>query len=417
MFTALRPLTMFGKFLFLASLMLVFAFPTGAQDVPTENSLMLSEAQINAALQAEPLPAGNELSVDLQPGQIVIIWMVTGQRGNTTTFALTLVPYISTEGDLKFDAVRLTLNGTEININNNQAILGTANTMDAVLSEQTGGALLQSVAVSDTAIRLTWVNENPNDPIITIQDSLFSLTFTESSINQMDWVTQPTGEFVNAVSVDLQPRQAVINVTRTVEPILVSYEIIPTVVNGYVAWQVNANADGAGSVANTLATVWQAYFGGIYGDGSMINAIVTDHTITFTWDLTNEGMPEDSVVTYNVNEADINAALAQYLPEELTELSIDMQPGKIILNAAGVDATGNPYQAAITLVPILRNGNLTWRIESLIYNGFVVDTAQLGNATNATTALTSGINTNRRTGTITNLEITDTDLTFTVVYR
>lgn len=395
----------------------LFPMPVGAQELPT-NTLTLTEALLNQVIREGTTDPNVDLSLDMQPGQIVVNLTVTGERGNTLTGALTLVPSV-VNGELEVTPTQLTLNGLELPIdNNNPAVASTTDSVSGLLGEQTGVGQVQRVTVTDSQLTLTWLGENPTDPAVTIQDTRVSLTFTESGINAMDWVTNPTDPNVSAINVDLQPGQGVINITRTVEPTSVAYAIIPTVANGQVTWQVNAQADVGGGIANTLLTVWSAYFGGIYGEGSMVDAVVTDNTVTFTWDLERlaGAEPTDPVVTYTVNEAEVNAALAAFVTGDVAALAVDMQPGQVVLSAVGTDTNGNSFQATATLVPVLMGGTLDWRVTGVTYNNFALDEAALA-AAGITNTLLQGANHARPGATVTDIQITDDAASVTVHYR
>lgn len=401
----------------IVSLMLVFTSAVAAQEQPL-SSLTFSEVAINELLQANNQNPENNLSVDLQQGQFVIKLEATGANGKVNTFTLTIVPSIFDQ-QLKLDATKLTLNDIEIPLNNNNpAIDSTTDSVDDFLSGQTGGGQIQNVTVTDDRLVIQWLNNDPLAPTITIRDTLLTLMFTESTINQMDWVTNPTGQYVSDVSVDLQPEVAVINVTRTIDPTQVAYEIRPTMVNEYVAWQVSAQADLQASLVHTLETIWHAYFGGVMGEGSMINAVVTDDTIAFTWDLANEGQETDPIVTYTVTEAEVNEALKAFTNEQLSNLFVDMTPDDLTVTASGLGENGTPYALSAVLVPTLADGQVTWEVTSITFNSTTIDPSQFDSGNGVTDAVTRGLNGNRRNnGTVTDFTMTDTDMSMTVVYR
>ncbi|GEM_PF-4578907 len=392
--------------------------PTVAQDTSSSSSIILSEANINDLLRSGQQQDGNDFFLDFQPGQIVVNLVVTGEQGNITEFGLTLVPFVSPQKTLEFDATLLTINEIEIPINNNSVVDDiTQSVGDSIVQETRDGAI-ESVVVSNDQVRLTWINDDPNAPTLSIVDDLWSLTFTEASINAMDWVITPTGPNVSDLSIDLQQGQVVITVNRTIEPTTVNYVVIPTAVNDRVAWQVDIQSDFEASVANTLSTVWRAYFTGIYGEGSMKNAIVTDNTITFTWDIDalENAERDNTVVTYTVNEAEMNAVLAEFTTSNLLAISVDIQPERVILNAVGIDQQGNQYIGAISLLPNLTNGNLNWTLEALSVNGIVLEGNAVSTGNNVTRMMTNGVNGVGHNPVVTNYSLSDTEMTITVQY-
>ena len=405
------------RVILLICLLLISATHVSAQSNPP-NTLSLSEAQINTALRANNKNEANDLSIDLQPGQFVVNLESTGPRGNTTRLGLTIVPSIAA-GELRLEATHLTINDLAININNNPAARATTGALDDFLTEQTAGGQLQSIAITDSNLRIDWLNPDPNAPIVTIQDNFFSLTFTESSINNMQWVTNPTGDYISGVNVDLLPGQAIIDVSRTINPTDVRYTFIPTVINGVVSWQVSTGANYENGLTNAVSTVWRAFFDGIYRENNLTNATITDDRITFTWDLGNaKSSPTgDSVVTYTINENEVNAALASFTTPELNQLSVEIQPNSVIINATGTNQAGAAYTASLSLVPVLANGDLTWEPESLTLNNLVVDANVFQGDNLVTEQLTRGIGNTRNNATITNFTMDDTTMTMTVRYR
>ena len=169
-----------------------------AQEMVPPNTLSLSEAQINQALRENNQNAANDLSIDLQPGQFVVNLVATGPQGNTNRLGLTLVPAV-VAGRLDINATRLTINEIQLNLNNNPAANAATGAINDYLTEQTEGGQIQNIAITEDVLQISWHNPDPNGPIVTIQDHLFSLTFTEAAINNMPSVTNPTGPNVSAI--------------------------------------------------------------------------------------------------------------------------------------------------------------------------------------------------------------------------
>lgn len=405
--------------LFLSLLMALLLMPAariGAQEALPPHTLTLTEAAINEALAVGIEDPNTAFFVDLQPGQMVINLNVTGQRGNVTRFALTVVPVIDANGQLTLEATLLTVNDFPIDLGDNEAIASSADAVGELLQAPTDGAV-QSIVINQDSLTIAFENTNPDDPIISIVDSLFSLTYLETAVNNQVWVTDPTDPTVTNITVDLQPGQAVIDVARSVEPVRVVYVVIPTVVENTVSWQVNVQGSAETTVATTLSTVWRAYFGGIYSDSSLIDTQINDMAITFTWDLENIGQdPGEPIVTYTINEAEINAALAPYATGDLTALSVDIQPNRLLMFAAGVDESGLEYTATLALVPVLEGGDILWAFESLDINGFVVESAGLDGDDSVTDAITQGLGGHTPNATVTDFEMTDTQMTIIVRY-
>lgn len=387
-----------------------------AQETGSVNRLSLSEAYINEGLRANAQNPNSDFSIDLQAGQFVINLVVTGANNNTTRFGLTVVPSVI-NGALDLQSTTLTVNGAVIDLTtNNPTVDATTGSVNDFLVGQTDGGELQSVTVTDSMLTITWLNADPNAPTVTIEDNLFSLTISESSLNMLPSVTNPVGVDVSGAVVDLQPGQALIIVSRSTQPTEVRYTLTPTVINGIVTWQIVTDGAYENGLARSLTTLWTGYFDGIYRDGTLSNTVVTEDNITFTWDLSRQNDPTgDPVTTYTVTEADVNAALANYLTPELTLLSVDMQPSRLVINAAGTDASGASYTAALSLMPVLVNGTLSWRFESFTYNDIVIDTSVIASLDPAS-ALLAGFGSTRIGGTITSFTMDDNAMIITVRY-
>ncbi|MEO1443311.1 MAG: hypothetical protein AAFV33_23110, partial [Chloroflexota bacterium] len=112
-----------------AAALLVPVLTVGAQSENPVSTLTLTESEINTVLRSYSQNQDSDLSVDFRPGQLVVNLVVTGQRGNTTNFGLTLVPLLQ-NGTLDFDATQLTINELAIPIDdNNQAVASTADSV------------------------------------------------------------------------------------------------------------------------------------------------------------------------------------------------------------------------------------------------------------------------------------------------
>ncbi|MCA9910335.1 MAG: hypothetical protein KC519_16865, partial [Anaerolineae bacterium] len=311
---------------------------------------------------------------------------------------------------------RLTINGLEINLNNNNpAINETTRAINGYFTTQIGNGVVQSVAVSEDRLQITWLGDDPNGGAVTIQDSLLSLTFSEASVNRMSWVTNPTGPNVSAIQVDLQPGQAVVDVSRTIEPTLVRYILVPTVVNGIVTWRIDAGVGFESGLAGSIASLWNAYFDGIYREGTLSNTVITDDAVTFTWDLNRADPSGNPIVTYHTTEAEINAALAHYTPPELSALTVDMQPGRVIINAVGSNSQWGDFTVSMSMVPMLANGDLTWQAESVTINDLSSDLSDFQPADVVTDMLAQGTN-NLQRGYVMDFTLDGTSMSITVRY-
>lgn len=127
-------------------------------------------------------------------------------------------------------------------------------------------------------------------------------------------------------------------------------------------------------------------------------------------------------VTVTITEADINDAFRITNPVRVTisNKSVDLQPGQVVVKATYTPrrpTTGmTAYDIETTLVPTVSNGRVTWSATSVVINGTAVTDLQLTQANNAIVSAWRRFQSTRiGTQRVTDLTITDTDMTYTVV--
>lgn len=390
-----------------------------AQDASSPvNTLILTEAYLNTALRLAMQEAQGELTVDLQPGQMILNLATTDRRGNPLTMSLTFAPVVA-NGQLDLNATQFSLNGLVVNLNENAAAAGTTNTINNFLTQQVDAGMLQSVAITDTDVTLTWLRANPDEPVIVIQDNLLSLSFSEASINRMAWVTNPADPLTTSINVDLRPGQAILSAVRTVTPTEVAFIVTPTIANNRVIWQVESQIGGEADAGSNFLAVWRAYAETLYSDTRMTNVVITDDAVTFTWDISEQNAQPSGMqdVVYTLEEAEANAVFAGFMTQPTDSLTVDMQAGQVILNAATVGAAGNPLNITLTLVPVLSSGTLTWSAAALTVNGMALDVSAFQSGNQVSQVWTQGLEGVDRSAEVIGIQITDTSMAVTVRYR
>lgn len=383
-----------------------------AQDSAPVSSVTFSEVQLNAILLELNTNPNAALTVDLQQGQMVLILNGVDRNRNAYTITLTLVPAVA-NGQLELNPTQLTLNDLTLDIDN-PAAADTIGDVDSFFSEQVGGGAVQSMIITDSELTLFWINADPDAPALVLRDNLLSLTYTEASLNQLPSVTTPTDPLTSAVTIDLRPGQAVIDVMRTAEPTNVVFIISPAVANNRVTWQIESQANSSTSTASAFLAVWRGYVESTYSNSSMVNAIITDNAITFTWDITAQ-TSETGEVVYTFNESEVNAALAVVVAAPTDTFTVDMQPNQVVLNVTTVDETGAPLVASLTLMPVLNGGVLNWAATSLTVNGVTVNASDFAVTDTISSDVTSGFSGGSSDTRVTAVEITDTSMSITVV--
>lgn len=388
------------------------AFAAAAQDVPV-NTLRITEANLNASLAASRTERG-ALTVDLQAGQAVLNLTLVDRNGRTNTASLTVVPVVA-NGALDFNATALTINGASFSTTGNATVDETTADVNALIGGDIDGAV-QSAVLTDTDLTVTWLNADPAAPTVTIDDTLWSLNFTEAGLNALPWVTSPTDPLTTALSVDVQDGRVLVTATRTAEPTSITYIITPVVVNNRVRWNVEAENASNGSLPVTYLTSWRAYVDATVGDTRLVNATASAADgLTFTWDTAAEAQPANSEVTYTFSETETNQLFAALAAPGDT-LAVDFQAGQAVI-AVNTVSEGQPVSLLLTIEPVVSEGKLLWPARAITINGLEVTVTDSQAALAIAAELAQGLNGRANPGTVISAELTDSQLTVTVRYN
>jgi hypothetical protein len=121
-----------------------------------------------------------------------------------------------------------------------------------------------------------------------------TLTFTEDEINSAYLITNTPRRIVTDAAVDLQPGQAVVNLTVTLrgrDPLAVSGTVVPSVNNGRIYWSVTtASVDGT-TVSDALLTqintaissAWRNYVRGKLPTGRVTAITLSDTDVQISY--------------------------------------------------------------------------------------------------------------------------------------
>lgn len=385
----MRQLTVFVLLLILCATFV--PIPAAHAQVDPFNSATLTEAFINAQLAAALPPDGDlsNLSVDLQPGQVVLMATAQGDQG-ALDLSLTLVPTV-VNGRVEWEVTAISLGGFTIDLDQ-YAQSGTG--ADAVgglqgLVDQTAqDHLVESLTVTDIAITMTWRRDDPEGPAFDLVDTALSMTVTEAYVNALPGIAHPDDPDLINVSVDFQPGQIVFNGTRVAlngQQVPFSMTVTPTIYNGTVTWTVAAlvvsgTAQDPFHVAqmnDDITGSWRAYFTGLYRSGALTEVLITDTTLTLTWDAALAGPTafELGDGTLIIDEAAINAALVVSSPRDyrISNVVCDLQPGQAVLTANLNLADGQVIVERAVFVPGVVNGVIVWTVTEVTLDGVSLD--------------------------------------------
>ncbi len=427
----------FGSLLVMLALCLMVGPAAQAQEHGPFDSVTFSEGFINVTLQEYmPPDAGlTNLYVDLQPGQIVISATVQGERG-ALDLSLTLAPAV-VNGAVQMPATAMTLGGFEIDLTQFQAgSEGTqaVNGLQDMIAGATTGSPVETVSVTDTALTVTWRRADPGAPAVALVDTAVSLTISEAYANGLPGITQPDDPTLTGLQINFQPGQLVLTGTNT-EPdgsqVPFSMTLVPTINGGLVTWSVTAMSVGGaaesafhiGQRNDDIAGSWRAFFTGLYRTGQMTNVVLTDTSMTMTW----EGLIENAPVfdlgagSLVVTEEYINNAYQVTHPGgyRISDVVVDLQPGQVVITANLNLNDGRVLVEQATFVPSVQNGVIVWTITQVTLDGEALDAETIARFNEEAAAgwlsvlVWEQVSTNR----ITNVIVTDTEIEIRGVSR
>jgi hypothetical protein len=381
---------LFGGLILVIGLFMALVLPVHAQETPFD-SATLTEAFINAQIQAHQQP-GSELTnlyIDLQPGLIVISGTTTGNQG-ALELSLSLAPSV-TNGRLDLQATAITIGGLELDLTQWTQSGGGADTADdlqALISGSAQGGQLESIVVTDSDLTVTWRRADPNAPALALVDNALSLTATESYVNSLPAMTNPANPDLSDLHMDFQPGQATFTATRTLadgSQVPVTITFVATVYNGLATWSVQAMIVGdtpaddleVGQVNDDIVGSWRVFFNGLYRSGQLESIVLTDTTITLTWDadLQSPIAFDPASGSLVVTEDAINASYRVTNPISYTisNVIVDLQPGQVVITADLNLANGRVLAERITFVPSVNNGVIEWTVTTATLDGEPLD--------------------------------------------
>lgn len=280
-----------SRFIVLLAVLLaaVAVIPAMAQ----ATTVTLTESQINSGWRVTTSVRlrVSDVSVDLQPGQAVINATLTPRRGGAYTAQLIASLTVS-NGAVTWTALSATVDGqvasgdqiTQINT----ALL---DSWRNYIKTNIGQRTVTAVTITADAITYT-ISGGTVGGTVTVDTSSVTATLTESTINSSWRIVTSTRLRVSNVSVDLQPNQAVITGTLTLNSGTVyNVQLVttPTVSGGKVTWTVlSATVNGEAATSTQLTQIntailnsWTNYISTQYGPKTVTAVTITDTDITY----------------------------------------------------------------------------------------------------------------------------------------
>ena len=280
-----------SRFIVLLAVLLaaVAVIPAMAQAI----TVTLTESQINSGWRVTTSVRlrVSDVSVDSQPGQAVINATLTPRRGGSYTAQLIASPTVS-NGAVTWTALSATVDGqaasgdqiTQINT----ALL---DSWRNYIKTNIGQRTVTAVTITADAITYT-ISGGTAGGTVTVDTSSVTATLTESTINSSWRIVTSTRLRVSNVSVDLQPNQAVITGTLTLNSGTVyNVQLVttPTVSGGKVTWTVlSATVNGQVATSTQLTQIntailnsWTNYISTQYGPKTVTAVTITDTDITY----------------------------------------------------------------------------------------------------------------------------------------
>lgn len=424
--------------LFALVALFVAAVPaTFAQDVQTGT---LTEEEINASYRVTN-PARDQLNdiyVNLQPGQAVVTGTYTVfATGESFAFSVTYVPSVF-NGDIQWTITQALVNGQ----------LATQEQLDllnAAISDswlvwwrgRTDRLNLQTVSVSEGEVTYTYsIDPFEGERNITIEDGVLTGIITEEQLNDAYRVTNPYPDSVTNVLVDLQPGQVSVSAAvtfgdGTTGQVVTVY--VPGIVNGDIDWTVvSVTVNGQAATPEQLETInqrlnntWLNWWRGRIERGNVTSVVVTDTEVIYTLELGGgrdvpEGVDasvEDGALNLSITEQAINESYRITNParQTISGTYVDLQPGQVVISTTVTPQRGSAFTAAVTLVPSISNGDVTWTTTSATINGQSATDSQLGQIN---TALANGWvawwQARIERGTVTSVAVTDSEIIYTL---
>lgn len=121
--------------------------------------------------------------------------------------------------------------------------------------------------------------------------------------------------------------------------------------------------------------------------------------------------------TVTLTEQQINQSyrVTNPLRRSLSNVSVDTQVGQVVVSATVTFQRTEPAQTVTTLIPTVSNGRVTWSATSAVVNDVELTEQQLQQLNNAiASSWRNFIKSKLGTGRLISLEITDTEIIYTI---
>lgn len=256
-----------------------------------------------------------------------------------------------------------------------------------------------------------------------------SVTLTEGFVNTQ--LQANLGPNLTNLYVDMQPGQLVLGaVTAGRNPLDISITLVPSVVDGRLDFeatsfsindfeidltQLGSNPGGDAAVGGLEDVVRGSTQG-----NPIESVVVTESAMTLSWTRANPNDPAwqlvDTALSLTLTESYVNdlPGFSDPADPNLLNVSVDFQPGQLVLTSTRRYPDGSEVPTAVTMVPTLNNGIITWTVTAVVVDGGATDAMDIArmndNLTASWRAYFSGV---YQSGNLSNIVITDSLLTLT----
>jgi hypothetical protein len=142
-------------------------------------------------------------------------------------------------------------------------------------------------------------------------------------------------------------------------------------------------------------------------------AVVCTLFVTFTL---SAGTSYAATSTRTVTEAQINQSYAVTNPvrRSITERTVDLQPGQVVVTSTLTRRSGVPVAATVTLVPSVADGRVVWSVTAVTVGGQPVSDALFAQIqARVETSWSRFVKEQLGTGVVTAVAVSDTEIIYT----
>jgi hypothetical protein len=126
---------------------------------------------------------------------------------------------------------------------------------------------------------------------------------------------------------------------------------------------------------------------------------------------------ETCILTWTEDEINQSYRVTNPARRSVSSVVVDLQPGQVVISATITLPRQQPVATITTLTPYIENGRLFWTVSAVTGDGVSVSDELLAQINAAITASWQNyVRTTGRTGVITAVDITDTEISLTLTH-